>query len=235
MNRKPEIICFDADDTLWVNETFYQDIEADFIKLMSKYEDPDIVTRDIHAREVDNLEIYGYGAKGFMLSMLETAIDISKGNVTNEDISEIISMGRGLINEDIILLDGVEETLKALAEAGYKLIVATKGDLLDQERKLRKSNLSEYFDHIEIMSFKRPEDYRKLLHVLNVEPAQFLMIGNSMKSDILPVLEIGGNGIHVPFHTTWAHELVEDTGELSNFAKINDIREMLDLLDLQRG
>lgn len=232
MIKRPKIISFDADDTLWVNETFYQDIEKEFILLMEKYADKDVVTEDIHKREVDNLEIYGYGAKGFMLSMIETALEISKGSVSSEELNKIIEMGRGLINEDIVLLDGVEETLNALSKAGYKLIVATKGDLLDQERKLRKSGLAEYFDHIEIMSFKRNEDYRKLMHNLGVEPFDFLMVGNSMKSDILPVLEIGGNGIHIPFHTTWAHELVEETGNLQNFVEIKEIWEMLTLLDL---
>jgi putative hydrolase of the HAD superfamily len=232
MNIRPEIICFDADDTLWVNETFYQDIERDFIELMARYADRKDITEDIHRREVDNLEIYGYGAKGFMLSMIETALNVSNGRVTAGDLDAIIKMGRGLINEDIVLLDGVEETLGKLSNAGYKLIVATKGDLLDQERKLRKSGLSEFFDHIEIMSFKRSEDYRKLLHNLGVEPFDFLMVGNSMKSDIIPVLEIGGYGIHVPFHTTWAHEIVEDTGGLPNYLEIENIREMLDILEV---
>ncbi|HPQ46887.1 MAG TPA: HAD family hydrolase [Clostridia bacterium] len=232
MNIRPEIICFDADDTLWVNETFYQDIERDFIELMARYADRKDITEDIHRREVDNLEIYGYGAKGFMLSMIETALNVSNGRVTAGDLDAIIKMGRGLINEDILLLDGVEETLGKLSNAGYKLIVATKGDLLDQERKLRKSGLSDFFDHIEIMSFKRSEDYRKLLHNLGVEPFDFLMVGNSMKSDIIPVLEIGGYGIHVPFHTTWAHEIVEDTGGLPNYLEIENIREMLDILEV---
>jgi len=232
MNIRPEIICFDADDTLWVNETFYQDIERDFIELMARYADRKDITEDIHRREVDNLEIYGYGAKGFMLSMIETALNVSNGRVTAGDLDAIIKMGRGLINEDILLLDGVEETLGKLSNAGYKLIVATKGDLLDQERKLRKSGLSDFFDHIEIMSFKRSDDYRKLLHNLGVEPFDFLMVGNSMKSDIIPVLEIGGYGIHVPFHTTWAHEIVEDTGGLPNYLEIENIREMLDILEV---
>ncbi|HPJ22562.1 MAG TPA: HAD hydrolase-like protein, partial [Clostridia bacterium] len=202
------------------------------IELMARYADRKDITEDIHRREVDNLEIYGYGAKGFMLSMIETALNVSNGRVTAGDLDAIIKMGRGLINEDILLLDGVEETLGKLSNAGYKLIVATKGDLLDQERKLRKSGLSEFFDHIEIMSFKRSEDYRKLLHNLGVEPFDFLMVGNSMKSDIIPVLEIGGYGIHVPFHTTWAHEIVEDTGGLPNYLEIENIREMLDILEV---
>ena len=228
MNRKPEIICFDADDTLWVNETFYQDIEKEYLKLMGKYVDIDTATDDIHRREIDNLEIYGYGAKGFMLSMIETALYVTEGMVISEDLNRIIEMGRGLINQDIILIEGVQETLAGLTDAGYKLIVATKGDLLDQERKLRKSGLEGYFDHIEIMSYKKSRDYEKLLGHLGVKPSEFLMVGNSMKSDILPVLKIGGNGIHIPFHTTWAHELMEETGELENFLEIDDIRGVLE-------
>lgn len=232
MIKRPKIISFDADDTLWVNETFYQDMEAEFISMMEKYMSKEEVTKDIHEREVDNLETYGYGAKGFMLSMIETALHVSDGKVTANELKHIITMGRGLINEEIVLLDGVEETLKVLSEAGYKLIVATKGDLLDQSRKLKKSGLVTYFDHIEIMSFKTNEDYRILMHNLGVEPADFLMVGNSMKSDILPVIEIGGNGIHIPFHTTWAHEIVENTGNLPNFKELGNIMEMLALLDM---
>lgn len=230
MKKKFEIISFDADDTLWVNETFYQDIEKEFIIIMSKYVDLEIVTDNIHKREIDNLGIYGYGAKGFMLSMLETALDVTNGKVAANDLNRIIEMGRGLINEDIILIDGVEDTLMELTEAGAKLIVATKGDLLDQERKLRKSGLEKYFDHIEIMSYKRSGDYLKLINHLGIKPDGFLMIGNSMKSDIIPVLNIGGYGIHVPFHTTWAHELVDDTSGYKNFREAVSITEVADIL-----
>ncbi len=230
MNNNFKIISFDADDTLWVNEIFYQDIEREFISIMSKYADVNSVTKDIHKREIDNLSIYGYGAKGFMLSMIETALDITKGKVDSIDLNRIIEMGRGLINEDIVLLEGVEETLKTLSAKGYKLIVATKGDLLDQERKLRKSGLEKYFDHIEIMSYKRDEDYLKLINHLGISPDEFLMIGNSLPSDILPVLRIGGYGIHVPFHTTWAHELAEEIGDYQNFRVASSITEIVEIL-----
>lgn len=231
MEKKFKIISFDADDTLWINETYYQNIEKEFIELMTKYCNQPTVTDAIHEREIDNLGIYGYGAKGFMLSMIETALYISDGQVASDDLNRIIEMGRGLIEEPIVLLEGVVETLQKLTEAGYTLIVATKGDLLDQERKLRKSGLEKYFDHIEIMSYKRDEDFRKLIHHLGIEPEEFLMIGNSMKSDIIPVLNIGGYGIHVQFHTTWAHELVDDTTGYINFKEAGNVTEVIEILE----
>lgn len=231
MKKTFKIISFDADDTLWINETYYQDIEKEFITLMTKYSDVQTVTDAIHESEINNLGIYGYGAKGFMLSMIETALDVSGGSVGSEDLSRIIEMGRGLIEKPIVLLEGVVETLQKLTETGYKLIVATKGDLLDQERKLRKSGLEKYFDHIEIMSYKRDEDYKKLISHLGIEPDEFLMIGNSMKSDIIPVLNVGGYGIHLPFHTTWAHELVDDTKGYKNFREVESVSDVIEILE----
>ncbi|MDX1358340.1 MAG: HAD family hydrolase [Clostridia bacterium] len=232
MVDKLKIISFDADDTLWINETYYQEIEKEFINLMSKYRNRDFVTDSIHEREIDNLEIYGYGAKGFMLSMIETALYVTNGDVKSDDINRIIEMGRGLINKPIVLLDGVCDVLENVCNAGFKMIVATKGDLLDQERKLRKSGLKEYFDHIEIMSYKRESDYEKLIAHLGIKPDEFLMIGNSMKSDILPVLNIGGWGIHVPHHTTWAHELVDNTDGYTNFWEVSNIRQVMEILEI---
>ena len=230
MKKKYKIISFDADDTLWINETYYQDIEKEFISMMSKYTDMETATDEIHKQEIENLGIYGYGAKGFMLSMIETALHVSGGQVVSGDLSRILEMGRSLINAPIVLLDGVCEILEKVCRAGYKMIVATKGDLLDQERKLRKSGLEEYFDHIEIMSYKRPKDYKKLIEHLGIEPGEFLMIGNSMPSDILPVLDIGGSGIHVPYHTTWAHELVDDVGDRDNLWVVDNISEVAKIL-----
>lgn len=230
MKKDFKIISFDADDTLWVNETYYQDIEKEFIEMMSKYNDVDLITDEIHKTEIDNIGLYGYGAKGFMLSMIETALSVSRNSVSNKEINKIIEMGRGLIDQPMVLIDGAEETLRKLTQAGFKLIVATKGDLLDQERKLRKSNLEKYFDHIEIMSNKAEADYNKLINHLGVKPEEFLMIGNSIKSDILPVLKIGGYGIHIPFHTTWAHELVDDFGEHKNLWIVENISKVAEIL-----
>lgn len=230
--NKYKIICFDADDTLWVNETYYLDIEKQFLDIMSRYTDRQTAADDLHKREIDNLEIYGYGAKGFMLSMLHTALEVTKGQVSAKEQLKIIELGRGLILQPMEIIDGVVETLEKLTDAGCKLIVATKGDLLDQERKLKRSGLTRFFDHIEIMSYKKEEDYRKLVNHLDVKPEEFLMVGNSMKSDILPVLEIGGSGIHVPFHTTWAHEVVDDVGERENLWIADSITEVIEILEV---
>lgn len=225
-----KIISFDADDTLWINETYYQDIEKEFVKMIAKHSNAESTLDAIHKKEIDNLEIYGYGAKGFMISMIETALEESKGNVSSEDLNKIIEMGRGLINEPIVLIDGVEETLEKLTSAGLKLIVATKGDLLDQQRKLNNSGLEKYFDHIEIMSYKSEDDYLDLLKHLDVQPNEFMMIGNSMKSDILPILNLGGYGVHVPFHTTWAHELVDNIGKQEKLWVVEHITEVTEIL-----
>ncbi|MFO7611380.1 MAG: HAD family hydrolase [Clostridia bacterium] len=232
MKKDFKIVGFDADDTLWVNEPYYQEIEGEFIRLMSIFGNPDDIADDLHEREIDNLGIYGYGAKGFMLSMIETAVNISNGKVGGTHIAEIIAMGRDLINIPVALIEGVEPVLCSLYDAGIKLIVATKGDLLDQERKLTKSGLSKYFDHIEIMSYKTEAEYRRMLGILGIEPGDFMMVGNSMKSDILPVLDIGGYAVYVPYHTTWAHEIVENTGSLENFHEIREMAELCDVLGL---
>ncbi len=168
----------------------------------------------------------------YNLSMLETALEESKGSVSTEELNKIIEMGRGLINEPIVLLEGVKETLEKLTTAGYKLIVTTKGDLLDQQRKLSNSGLEKYFDHIEIMSYKSKKDYLDLLKHLGVRPDEFIMIGNSMKSDILPILNIGGYGIHVPHHTTWAHELVDDIGKQDKLWVVEHISEVAEILEV---
>lgn len=200
-----KIIGFDADDTLWVNEPHYQNIEKQFTELLKEYASADDVSSELFKSEMKNLELYGYGAKGFVLSMTETAICVSNGKVSTGIITQILEMGKSLIDMPIELLDGVEHVLRELKNR-YKLIVATKGDLLDQERKLKKSGLSTSFHHIEIMSDKREGDYKSLINSLGIEPAEFMMIGNSLKSDIIPVLNIGGHAIHVPYHTTWTHE-----------------------------
>ena len=156
---------------------------------------------------MDNLELYGYGVKAFVLSMVESAIEISNGSVSNKTLGKILDIGKSMINQPVKLLDEVENVLKTLAKK-YRLILATKGDLLDQERKLEKSGLTDYFHHIEVLSDKKEANYSKLLNHLDINPSEFLMIGNSLKSDILPLVNIKAHAIHVPFHTTWAHEQV---------------------------
>jgi len=223
------IIAFDADDTLWANESYFQETERQYCDLLSEYLPARDVSRELFATEMCNIGIYGYGIKSFTLSMIETAIRISGGRIGSEEISRLIGFGKQLLDMPVVPLPGVNDLLEHL-RGKYKLVVATKGDLLDQQRKLARSGLQEYFDHVEIMSEKGVEDYRRLLDNLNCRPEHFLMIGNSIKSDILPVVEIGGNAIHVPFHVTWSHEVVEKEMGNARFMMVDDVSEVADLL-----
>ena len=225
-----KIIAFDADDTLWVNETFFRETEEKFCMLLTSFSTPDETMKELFATEIQNLEDYGYGTKGFVLSMIETALKITGNKVPTKTLNEIINLGKTQINQPVELLEGVTEVLKYLQAKGYKLIVATKGDLLDQERKLKKSKLAKYFHHVEVMSNKNVGDYRKLIKQLEISPVDFLMIGNSYKSDIEPVIELGGYGIHIPFHITWAHEKTTEREDHPNWIKLNSIAEVKDLL-----
>lgn len=220
------VIAFDADDTLWVNEPYFQETEHRFCELLEDYLPQHTVGRELLQTEIDNLALYGYGVKGFILSMIETAMRISNQTLPVEVIAKIIAFGKDLLNKPIELLDSVPEVLASLKQ-NYRLVVATKGDLLDQERKLKKSGLEHYFHHIEIMSDKREADYLKLIRHLDIRPDEFMMIGNSLKSDILPVLEIGGHGIHIPYHTTWAHEHIDTSIDHPNFRQASSLQVLL--------
>ncbi|MFD1015290.1 HAD family hydrolase [Winogradskyella rapida] len=222
-----QVIGFDADDTLWVNETYFREAEAEVGLLLSHFETPNKIDQELFKIEIKNLPTYGYGVKGFVLSMIELALDLSNGTVSNTVIEKILELGKAMINKPIELLDGVEEVLKVLSK-DYKLIVATKGDLLDQERKLEKSGLLKYFHHIEVLSEKKEDNYEQLLKRLDIEPESFLMVGNSLKSDILPLVKIGAQAIHVPFHTTWQHERVtqKETNGLA-YKTVSSLTEIL--------
>ncbi|MCG8412550.1 MAG: HAD family hydrolase [Bacteroidales bacterium] len=231
MYRNIKFVAFDADDTLWVFEPFFREIESKFCELLQDYLPEKQITGKLFDVEIKNLHIYGYGVKGFILSLIQTAIEISNKSVETEIIEEIINMGKGLLNRKITLLDNVENTIKEVKDRGYQLIVATKGDLLDQNRKLISSGLEKYFHHIEVMSDKKTSDYCKLIKRLEIHPSEFLMVGNSLKSDILPVVDMGGKAIHIPFHTTWDHEKVPES-QLQNkkFDTVNSIIEILNFL-----
>lgn len=229
MFEQIKVIAFDADDTLWVNETYFREAEDAFTALLSPYETKNKITQELFKTEIKNLSIYGYGVKGFVLSMLECALVLSNYQLPPETLGKIIAIGKGMLEKPIELLDGVEEVLESL-QGKYKLIVATKGDLLDQERKLEKSNLLHYFHHIEVMSDKKEKDYLKLVKHLDIVPAQLLMIGNSLKSDVLPLLEIGAKAIHIPFHTTWIHEEVSlAEAQQLDFKTLRNIKELIAL------
>lgn len=224
-----KVISFDADDTLWVNEPFYRETEQEFCNLLKGFHGEEIANKELYTTEMKNLSLYGYGAKGFILSLIETALRITNNHISQQTIGKIIDLGKNLLNKPLELLDGVEEILKYLKAKNYKLIVATKGDLLDQERKLRNSELEKYFHHIEVMSDKQVQNYSTLLNHLDILPKNFVMIGNSMRSDILPVIEIGGSAIHIPFHTTWIHESVDSNSINKNkFISIQSISQIAD-------
>lgn len=228
-----KVIGFDADDTLWVNETYFRDAELEFAKLLAPYETANTIDQELFKKEIENLPLYGYGIKGFVLSMVEMALEISNGNVANATIEKILDIGKDMLNKPVELLDGVEEVLQSLSK-DFRLIMVTKGDLLDQERKLEKSGLFDYFHHIEILSDKQEANYSKLLNHLDITPSEFLMIGNSLKSDILPLVNIKAKAIHVPFHTTWIHEHVEDNvAKGKNYRTVSSLLEILPILKMK--
>ena len=229
MFKDIKFVGFDADDTLWINEPYFKELETEFCNLLNPYLPKEQSSQELFKTEVQNLRLYGYGIKAFMLSLIETAIKISKHQVPVQTLEKIIELGKKQLDKPVILLDGIEHVLKELS-VDYKLIVATKGDLLDQERKLKNSGLEQYFHHIEIMSDKKESDYQKLLDRLEIKPQEFVMIGNSLKSDVIPVINIGGQGIHVPYHTTWQHEIQinENLDEISYFT-IESISESINL------
>ncbi|MES2893141.1 MAG: HAD family hydrolase [Bacteroidota bacterium] len=231
MNIK--VIAFDADDTLWLNEPYFQETEQKFCALLEDYLPRHTLAKELFKTEIQNLPLYGYGVKGFMLSMIETGIRVSDSTLNIEVLKKAIEYGKELLEKPIELLDGVEDVLKAL-KGKFRLVVATKGDLLDQERKLKKSGLEHYFHHIEIMSDKQEGDYRKLIKHLDIQPSEFLMLGNSLKSDVLPVLAIGGHAVHIPYHTTWEHEQVEHNVDHANFRHVHTISEIISFLDSSR-
>lgn len=222
-----KVIGFDADDTLWVNETYFRDAEEEIGRLLSHFETPNKIDQELFKMEMKNLPVYGYGVKGFVLSMVEMALELSNNTVSNSIIEKILDIGKDMINKPVELLEGVEETLKQLSK-NYRLIVVTKGDLLDQERKLEKSGLLSYFHHIEVLSEKEVSNYKKLLTHLDIIPSEFLMIGNSLKSDILPLLDLGAQAVHIPFHTTWQHETVaKDDINNSDYLTLNSLQELI--------
>lgn len=224
-----EVIAFDADDTLWVNETYFREAENNFASLLSAYETKNKIKQELIKKEINNLPLYGYGIKGFVLSMMECALELSNNRLNGKTINEILQTGKKMLEKPVIVLNDVELVLNNLNKK-YKLIVATKGDLLDQEKKLEKSGLLKYFHHIEVMSEKKENDYIKLLKHIDIQPENFLMIGNSLKSDILPILKIGGTAIHIPFHITWEYEQINSNNLSENYITLDTIKDLLELL-----
>lgn len=224
-----KVIAFDADDTLWVNEPLFRNAEDRFCELMKNYIAKDECNRMLYKFEMKNLPMYGYGIKPFILSLIEAGMAITKNNLPSKTVLALIDIGKEMLDAPVELLDGIEYTLAGLA-GQFKLVMATKGDLLDQQRKLIKSGLEQYFHHIEIVSDKTQKEYQKLIHHLDIKNHEFLMVGNSLKSDVIPVLEINAHAVHIPFHTTWEHEMVHDEVEHPNFIQLETPKALLELL-----
>ena len=218
MNNK-QIIGFDADDTLWENEVFFHQAQMKFIKLHPHIKDPEEVILQI---EKENIKFYGYGIKGFILSLLEASVLFSNNQLDFQNIDKIIKIGKDMLAQTVQLLPEVEETLRHLSEH-YTLIMITKGDLLDQQRKIEKSGLLKYFSSTEIVSEKDEQTYLEILEKNNISPKEFLMVGNSLKSDVLPVRNIGGTGIYIPHKFTWKHEEVKSTFDLQRVVELKTI------------
>lgn len=203
-----EVIAFDADDTLWHNERLYSVAQAGFKHLLSQYHSPEWIEDRLYQTEMRNLQHFGYGIKAFALSMIETAVELTEGRIAGHDIQAIIDLARAMLAAEVELLEYVADTLAQLAQT-HQLMVITKGDLRDQELKIAQSGLAEHFVHVEVVSDKRRDNYKRLLRRYSIAPERFIMIGNSMRSDILPVLELGGSAVYVPYQLTWAHEAAE--------------------------
>ena len=230
MNRH---ICigFDADDTLWHNENIFENVHESYFKLLARYHDAATVERALFETEMRNLDLYGYGIKGYMLSSIETAIALTDGKVSTAEIKDLIDLGRGMLDHPVELLPAASDTLEALA-AHHRLILITKGDLRDQERKLSKSGIAKYFEAVEIVSEKDAQTYARVFARHGIEPKSFIMVGNSVKSDIIPVLQLGGSGIHVPYRITWGHEHAEtppsEDGRFYRAASLADLPAIIE-------
>ena len=224
-----KIIAFDADDTLWHNEPYFDEAQERFCHLFQDFASSQEILGLILNHQVKNLPLYGFGIKAFTLSMIETALKITDNNISGKGIEQIITIGKDLLQKPVELLPNVEYVLKQL-HGKYKLVVATKGDLKDQHRKLHDSGIGHYFHHIEVLSDKTELDYEKMFGRLECKAEDVLMIGNSLKSDVLPILNLGGFGIHIPYHTTWEYEKIDFEIEHKNFLALSDVKEVLTLL-----
>ncbi len=217
-----QTIGFDADDTLWENEVFFHKAQIKFKKLHPHIKDPD---GEIFQIEKKNIKLYGYGIKGFILSLIEASAKYSSNQTNIENITEILNIGKEMLTHQLELLPGVEETLKYLSDQ-FKFIMITKGDLFDQQRKIQESGLSKYFSSIEIVSENDETAYSYILAKHGILPKNFIMVGNSLKSDILPVTKIGGTGIFIPHQFTWIHEKVDENQSPKNYVKLKSILDL---------
>ncbi len=225
-----DIIAFDADDTLWHTEQLYSMTQAKFVNLLSSYHSQEWIEERLYAIEMRNLHSFGYGIKGFTLSMIETAIELTQGQIQGKEIQSIIDFARDMLKSPIQVIDQVEDVITSLAQT-YQLMIITKGDLFDQETKIARSGLGGYFAHVEILSDKTADSYTAVLRKHRINPQRFLMVGNSIRSDIVPVVAIGGQAVHIPYHMTWVHETVSSLEQSeTNYYELEHIGLLPDLI-----
>jgi putative hydrolase of the HAD superfamily len=225
-----DLIAFDADDTLWHNLIHFDAAEKQFGQLLGNFAEPETATKALMEAEKHHIPLYGFGVKGFTLTMIETALSVSGGAVDAATLQKLIEMGRDMLDHDIELLPHVEDTLKALHK-DHRLLMVTKGDLHHQERKVLASGLAHYFEAIEIVSDKKPETYRKICKRHGVAAEKTLMAGNSIRSDVLPMIEAGGYGVYVPFSILWDHEHEVVPEGTARFFAVEDVRSVVDVVN----
>jgi putative hydrolase of the HAD superfamily len=226
-----DLIAFDADDTLWHNETLYAEAQTKFKQLLAGYHSREWIEQRLYQTEMRNLQHFGYGIKAFTLSMIETAIELTEGRIQGREIGQIIDFGKEMLGAELRLLENVDEALSRLSQS-YPLMIITKGDLLDQESKITRSGLAKYFRYIEVVSDKTQDSYQAILSKHSVEPARFMMVGNSLRSDILPVIALGGTAVYIPYALTWAHETtVEPVSGSKGYHEIDHIGRLPGLIE----
>lgn len=224
------LIAFDADDTLWDNQTHFEHAERTYCDLLSPYGQAEEVAAALFATEMRNMPLLGYGCKAFIISMIENAIEFSQGHISSPDLMRILALGKALLTMPATPLPHMVQTLMAIRKMKrYKMVVFTKGELQDQENKVVRSGLTDWFDDVVVVADKTRREYIRLCHAFDIEAERLLMVGNSFKSDIAPVLQLGGHAVHIPFHTTWKHEQTEEYTH-PNLIKLESIQQLPSLL-----
>ena len=225
------LVGFDADDTLWRSQDYFDDAQAEFERIIAGYVDLTDIGKQLYDYESRNIAIFGYGVKGMVLSMVEAAVAITDARISAADIHRIVQLGKALLRHPVEVLPGIRQAVEAVARE-FSVVLITKGDLFHQEAKVRDSGLADLFGRIEIVSEKDPATYARVLREFDIAPSRFLMVGNSLRSDILPVLELGGWGVHVPYHVTWAHEAQGEVGiGKERMRSISHIEELVAAVD----
>jgi len=229
-----ETVAFDADDTLWHNEHLFQDTQKKLEEIVQRYRPGEDIHDALFAVEMRNLKLFGYGIKGFTLSMVEAAIQLTEGRITAAEVHEVVQLGKTMLEAPVDLLEGVEETLEAV-KGRFRVILITKGDIVDQTSKIERSGLADHFEQVEIVPRKDSGVYKGIFRRHGIDPARSVMVGNSMPSDVLPMLELGGFGVHVPYALLWAHEAHDEDPVSERFHRLETLGELPGLLERLRA